>query len=593
MDLSMILDDVQKTADAISSVLGVEVTIVNSKLERIAGTGHYSSCISQKSSQHSAFAKVIESGKEFFIENPRVSYICINCEKKHECKETSGICCPIFFREEIIGVIGLISFNEKQKEMLIKNKYKLLNFIRKMADLLVSKLMLYNKNREKIYSFPAFEVLSNKINSSIIFTDKYGTIKSINNEAKKLFKITDLYNGKNIKKLIPSIDIDNIIKNATCFTKKNFTYKKEKYTLENFYSVDLVENYKDLSIEGIVFSFDVQTNMKNIDETYSNTNIEINFDDIIGNSLVINTVKEKAKKAALGNSIVLITGDSGTGKELFARSIHSSSNRRNGPFIAINCAAIPDTLLESELFGYEDGAFTGAKKGGKPGKFDLANNGTIFLDEIGDMKIHLQAKLLRVIQDGVIDRIGSNASIKVNARIIAATHRELHRKVEEGEFREDLFYRLSVIPIRIPPLREREGDVMIIAKNFLKKFNNIFNKNITGFDLEVEKIFNNYTWPGNIRELENAIEYSVNMASVGKITTKDLHVRFNTNHNKDHLINKESLYKINNLKDIEIKEIKKALLFYGRNKKGVIASAEALGISKATLYRRIKEYDIY
>lgn len=234
-------------------------------------------------------------------------------------------------------------------------------------------------------------------------------------------------------------------------------------------------------------------------------------ESIIGRSEKMEWLKSIAMKAARGAATVLIQGESGTGKELFAHSIHNGSLRRHGPFIKVNCAAVPENLLESELFGYEEGAFTGARKGGKPGKFELANGGTIFLDEIGDMTLAMQAKLLRVLQEREIERVGGTKSIKVDLRIVAATNRDLEGMVERGEFRQDLYYRLNVINLFIPALRERLEDIPQLCQMLLHKIKSQVRHSVEGVSPEVMQYFMAYKWPGNVRELENVLERAVNL----------------------------------------------------------------------------------
>ncbi|MBZ9685311.1 sigma 54-interacting transcriptional regulator [Clostridium estertheticum] len=251
-------------------------------------------------------------------------------------------------------------------------------------------------------------------------------------------------------------------------------------------------------------------------ETYKNRLNQLNtasycFDDIIGISDSITTAISISRKAAKTHSNVLILGESGTGKELFAHSIHLASNRQYAPFVKVNCAAIPTGLLESELFGYEGGAFTGAKKEGKVGKFEQADGGTIFLDEIGDMPLHMQVKLLRVLQEKEVEKIGSIGSKKIDVRIIAATNTNLEQSMHEGTFRQDLYYRLNVVTIHIPALRERADDIMLIANHLIKKISMDLNKKVIGISKESEYYLKNYTWEGNIRELENILERAINI----------------------------------------------------------------------------------
>ncbi|MDF2569259.1 MAG: tyrR [Sporomusa sp.] len=250
--------------------------------------------------------------------------------------------------------------------------------------------------------------------------------------------------------------------------------------------------------------------------------LQITFDEILFTSQAMQRVVTLAKSIAKGESTVLIRGETGTGKELIARALHAASRRHNKIFVPLNCAAIPDALLESELFGYEDGAFTGAAKGGKHGLFEFANSGTIFLDEIGEIPSHLQAKLLRVLQEGKVRRIGSTREIPVNVRILAATNRNLETMVSKGNFREDLYYRLNVIPLFIPPLRERKDDVPLLVQYFLKRCAARLQKEIAPLNEAVLGKLAGYHWPGNIRELENVIERAVNIVSGNIIETEHI-----------------------------------------------------------------------
>jgi len=230
------------------------------------------------------------------------------------------------------------------------------------------------------------------------------------------------------------------------------------------------------------------------------------FATVVGESPEIRKSKELARRAAATDATVLLLGESGTGKELFARAIHQASGRSGKPFVRVNCAGIPEALLESELFGYEEGAFTGARKGGKPGKFELANGGTIFLDEIGDMKLSMQAKLLRVLQEGEIEKVGSTRSHRVDVRVIAATNQNLYEKVQKGEFREDLYYRLDVVTLEIPPLRRRQEDIPLIVEHYIERLAQKMGRDVPQLDPEVLALFQSYPWPGNVRELVNVLE---------------------------------------------------------------------------------------
>ncbi|MDQ7094536.1 sigma 54-interacting transcriptional regulator [Desulfosporosinus sp. PR] len=308
------------------------------------------------------------------------------------------------------------------------------------------------------------------------------------------------------------------------------------------------------------------------------------FDDLIGSHPEFECALDFARKAAKSNSTILITGESGTGKELFAHAIHGASLRWDKPFIKVNCAAIPETLLESEFFGHEKGAFTGASKT-KLGKMELANGGTIFLDEIGDMNPYLQAKLLRVLQEMEFERVGGTQTIKVDVRVIAATNRNLLEMVKRGEFRDDLYYRLNVLELRLPPLRKHKEDIPAYVQSLILKFNRKFGKHVTGLTAQAEDMLMNYNWPGNIREIQNVLERA--MVSVeGEIITHKHILNFITPQTiNDH---EPMVEKIIPLEELEKQMIQKALRQYGNSVEGKKEAAKVLKISLATLYNKLK-----
>ena len=312
------------------------------------------------------------------------------------------------------------------------------------------------------------------------------------------------------------------------------------------------------------------------------------FGKILGDDPHFREVLEKAKQVASSTSTVLIRGESGTGKEMLARAIHSESCRCKEPFIAINCAAIPETLLESELFGYEAGSFTGANPKGKPGKLELAQGGTVFLDEVGDMSLALQPKILRVLQERVIDRVGGKKPLQVDVRIIAATNRNLEARMSSGEFREDLYYRLNVIPLFLPPLRRHIADLPLYVQHFIMKYNGILYKEIRGADSDLMYWMTKYTWPGNIRQLENVIEYMINMCNSSYLSIQDLPEQFQENKNQfasEHV----TLAKL--LANYEERLLREKLK-QGASTAEKSQMASELGISLATLYRKLEKYNL-
>lgn len=321
---------------------------------------------------------------------------------------------------------------------------------------------------------------------------------------------------------------------------------------------------------------------------------------LIGYSDPIIQAFHKAKKSARSNANVLIQGDSGTGKELFAAATHYMSQRKDGPLVKLNCAAIPDTLLESELFGYEKGAFTGATRR-KIGKFELASKGTIFLDEIGEMSLSLQAKMLRVIEDKTISRIGGLDTISINVRIIAATNLDLWMAVQNGRFREDLYYRLNVIFLNLPPLRERREDIPLLTDFFIKKYCKIENIKIKSISIDVVKLLISYTWPGNVRQLENVIHHAMIMTEDDSIKVSDIpdnifsSTKATTAETSTELSSKGYIKKDTVIiTDLDLEEMEKSQILKALEKAHwkMSKAADLLGIHRNTLTQKIKKYSI-
>jgi PAS domain S-box-containing protein len=313
------------------------------------------------------------------------------------------------------------------------------------------------------------------------------------------------------------------------------------------------------------------------------------FDTIVGKSEKMEWLKTVAVRAAKGNSTILILGESGTGKELFAHAIHNASSRLHGPLIKVNCAAVPENLLESELFGYDEGAFTGARRGGKPGKFELANSGSIFLDEIGDMTLAMQAKLLRVLQEKEIERVGGTKPTKVDVRVIAATNRDLETMIERGEFRQDLYYRLNIISLQIPPLRERKEDIPILSSTLLKKINNQTPHWVEGVSPDAMEILMEYSWPGNVRELENILERAINLMDEEALITPDNLPPVLKKQHKSKDLDEGGKHLAGIIGDTEKQAIYRALEAAGGNKS---KAAQILGIHRSGFYQKLKKYGL-
>lgn len=570
---------VQQMAEAMSSVLGMDVTIVDNTMVRIAGTGSHRSTIGLRIIENSIFHKVINNLQECIITDISTHTACEVCEKRTTCLELAQLCCPIIIGREAIGVIGLVAFSVKQQADIASRGEQLLVFIRKMAELVAAKVIEKEGLDRLVFLKKQLETVLNFITEGIIAIDESARIININYAAEKMLRVkANDVTGFHISEVFPGTPIPEVLLSGIGFIDRELSiWHNGKH---HHYLINAKPMLVDGMAQGVVASFRPADNAKFV------TNVimpKISFDDILGGSEVLQSVKNEARKAAETSSTVLISGESGTGKEVFARAIHAESARGDKPFIAINCAAIPETLLEAELFGYEEGSFTGAKKGGKPGKFQLAHKGTLFLDEIGDMPLSLQAKMLRVLQDKSIDRIGSIRTFPVDVRIIAATNHDLEAAVKEGRFREDLFYRLNVFPLVLPPLRQRKEDITDLSSYFLQRLINEYNKSIMGLSQQAMAALLNYNWPGNIRELENAMECAVIKAAGPLIDVLDLPAKFGRG---DGAITNQVYL------NGEEEKIRSALQLFGNNVEGKKAVAASLGISIATLYRKIKKYQL-
>ncbi|MDA3916307.1 MAG: sigma 54-interacting transcriptional regulator [Deltaproteobacteria bacterium] len=406
----------------------------------------------------------------------------------------------------------------------------------------------------------------------------------IRDQGKKILKWSRDFLGKPLHTQFGAkIDIDQVYQSRKGFTDREFFIKQANKNIQLMVTANPIFNLKN-QIQGIIIIFNEINRIRRLVNHIAGSQARFKFEDITGISPSIEKAKQLAMVAASSTSTVLITGKTGTGKELFAQAIHNKSKRQKYPFLTINCSAIPKELIESELFGYAEGAFTGARKGGRPGKFELANGGTVLLDEIGDMPLNMQTKLLRVLQTRRIYRIGEHKPIEVDIRIIAATHVNLKNAVSHGNFREDLFYRLNVFPIKIPSLKNRIEDILLLANNILNRTSNAMDKPYLSFSADSENSLLKHDWHGNVRELENVVERAINVVE-GKII-EPMHMGLiNTRkHQPVSILNQKLL-----LKKVEMETIAETLEAVGYN---ISRASKILGISRATLYKKIDRYHL-
>jgi len=479
---------------------------------------------------------------------------------------------------KIIGTLDLTGYSENVHSHTLGMVVAATNAIEKMIE-------LNNYNRALQVPKKSIENVFNSIQRAILRVDLSGAIKTINNNAIELlgFNENDIKSMK-MWDLIPdwSMVLDEIYDKGSFVDEDVYVHCLKNKLQLNLSAYPIYDSSMRI-IEVTCLLSDIQKTRKLAGKILSGQAI-YTFDKIIGESKKLLSIIDYSKKIADSRSTILITGDSGTGKEVFAQSIHNYSDRKDKPFIAVNCGAIPRNLIESELFGYEEGAFTGAKRGGYRGKFENSHGGTIFLDEIGEMPLDMQIKLLRVIEEGVINRIGSSKQIPVNSRIIAATNKDLREEVEKGNFRKDLFYRINVLPVYLPALKERREDIPLLIDYFMNKTSKHLNKRKVEIAPAYMERLMNYHWPGNIRELENIVELIINAESVEIIN--------NINHHSSKEVRDKAKEEtmVFNLEIVEKNHIKEVLNKFDGN---VSSAAKALGIGRNTLYRKIEKYSLY
>lgn len=430
-----------------------------------------------------------------------------------------------------------------------------------------------------------------------IIVDRSGSVVFINDAYLDFLELNreDVI-GKDIRSITPHTRTVEVLKTGRELMYYDLTIKNDRHAGV----ACSVPIFKDGQIDGVLaysmFNPFWDNRLKNRvrkslkkKQTEEHYTARYNFGMILGEDEAFCKIKSLARKVAYHEDItVLLTGESGTGKELFAQAIHNFSKRSQYPFVRVNCAGIPENLLESELFGYEEGAYTGARKKGKPGKFEIANYGTIFLDEIGEMPLSMQSKLLIFLQEREIERLGGERPVRINVRVIAATNRSLEKMLEENTFREDLYYRLNVVRLEIPPLRSRKDDIPLLAEQLTKKMSNNLEMNICSVSPEALGVLMQHPWPGNVRELENILERAIILAGMDQSSIiKRKHIYFN---NKSEF---DEMTELHNLKDLVNEYEKKVITHILKETDNDKAeAAKYLGINPSSLYRKAKKYGI-
>lgn len=448
------------------------------------------------------------------------------------------------------------------------------------------------------------KTILNSVDEGILAVDKDGKITHINEVSSKLLLCTPTQAlGREVEELLNiSHLIFETLKSGKTSTLQEGRVKKAGRNIRYLISSQPIINDKGQVIGAVATLKDFQQVEAIISKVDKIRHLKT-FDEIVFQSKKMSYLIAAARTVARSRSTVLLRGESGTGKELFASALHTEGPRRQAPFIAVNCTALPETLLESELFGYEEGAFTGAAKGGKPGLFEQANGGTLFLDEIGELPLLVQVRLLRTLQEGTIRRVGGSKEQNVDVRIIAATHRNLEEMVRKGEFREDLYYRLNVIPLTIPPLRERKEDIPVLAQHLIGKICRKLNKPEVRLVSESVEVLMNQDWPGNIRQLENTLERIINLLDSPEITPHDLAVWSDIGNPNDRV---QNTFQRGNMLQVEIpcidagfrlKEIvahveKEIIMGVLEKYPSSRLAGQVLGVSNTTVLNKIKSYGL-
>ncbi len=570
-----IQDTVKAYAGIMSRVAQVEVEVVDENLFRIAGTGIFADHVNEDMSVEGyVYRHVLRTGSLEIIYEPGKEPLCQSCPRRNVCREEIEISMPIRFGTRNIGVIGLIGSTPNQKARILKEEAMYLELLAQIADFISAKASEMAETKRRKSLLETLNSVINHVEKGILIFGKNEIVAAANPAAEKQLSTRQL-EGKTVSVTPTGDSLNHQNEYRIQIDGREYLVMGHHYDLDRD-----PERYARL----LLFE-----STRAIRERYYEITSTVPLEGVF-NMIGSSPQTRSIRKVAKSTSTVLITGESGSGKEIVASAIWKASDRKDHRFIAINCGAIPEPLLESELFGYVKGAFTGADPNGRMGKFELANKGVIFLDEIGDMPLYLQVKLLRVLQERKIIRIGSNQVIPIDVRIIAATNKNLQEMIEKKQFREDLYYRLNVIPLKVAPLRERTEDIKDLVLHFAGRYAGLFGKKLQSITEDTMEALCRYPWYGNVRELENSVEFMINMMEEEGILNRQTlpdNILGTVRETKNVSVPAPPAQQIRPLKDLEEQEIRRALELFGSGTEGKRQAAKALGISLATLYRKL------
>ena len=567
-NLEEIRPSVERFVTAVSNSLRLEVAVFDSNFQLFFCTPVY---LKKKGrTVHTPSLREVIENESVLVNTPGEMASCVGCRFKEHCPSTIEILCCIRADTDVAGVLAFTSFTKEGQRRISENTSVYLNAITEMANLFGGQILSISGGRGPANLDSNLIPIMELCEQPVLLTDAHGVILQYNQLAANLLKICDI-TSSSLWQIFPSAVVKRIMEGNDLFEKS--------VTIANMATKI---STRAIFVDGQITGFFIRIS----DDLKELSKENRYFEGIIGTSPAIMEVQRMIRRIANSPSPVLITGETGTGKELIARAIHEQSHRNKYPFVAINCSSIPESLFESELFGYEEGSFTGAKKGGKPGKIEMAQGGTLFLDEIGEMPLFAQPKLLRILQEYELERVGSNKKIHLDIRIIAATNRDLNDMVAEKKFRSDLFYRINVINLKLPSLRTRRDDIIPIAENYIRKLKLKMNTPLTSISPEAAEILLNFDWPGNVRQLQNIIEYAANLCETDTLMPSDFPEVMRTCSETAVYPSLDGNPAASGSSDKEDR-LRELLEKYGYTLEGKKRIAAELNISLRTLYRRI------
>lgn len=563
MDLQVYQPELSQVLDMIQHLFGIESAIFDSSAALVVSSSEY---LKQKGTMvhKPSILEVIEQD-EVTVVTPGRMPSCVGCRFNGNCPATLEILKRITQGSYPVGVLSFSAFSQSDHDRITKDMDFFKQIISQFAAL-ISNLLRGRSGGLNSASLDGYlTALTELTPGGLLLTDPAGNIISMNGAALEQLSGSCL---KSIRDFLPGSVVDTILEGERVEDRGAGVDRNATFDLLSI----------PVRIDGQLAGFALRLNRRpGLQQTRARLP---ETDTMRGSGVHMASIWRRMARVVNSPSSILISGETGTGKGLLAKSIHYESDRRDRPFVTISCANIPENLFESELFGYEAGAFTGALKTGKRGKLEVAENGTLFLDEISEMPLSMQAKLLTVLQDHRFERVGGTQTIQVGARIICASNADMNQRIAENRFRADLFYRLNVINIEMLPLRERMEDLPELLQAFLEKFNRLLGAHVVGFAPEVLEMFQRFSWPGNIRQLEHVVEYCVNMAEGATVEVPDLPSNF---------LQAVEKQQAPTLKNVEYAAIRDMLNHYGWDVKGKTQVAEALGISLRTLYRKMDQ----